>query len=344
MSRHPPMLTCAECGARIEERAVRCLLCGWPVAKGALEREKGVPQADRLPPRPVFCNACGWKNPRGARYCSQCGDGLQTMVPAPAYRKAVLPPIQEEGGEPGKAKIPAPARQVGVVVAASVALVVTLFLVTAVSKRTHPTVAEEVLPAMEVAAVPLSGALAEQVAVLDGQMQQDTGFVRITRQREKAYLLMQSDRLDLAAVEYQALAEVTGAVEDWRIAGDLFYDWMTGEQDARRRTQIASNAVAAYEEVLEMAPDNLGVRTDLATAYLHTGTPMKGVVEIKRVLEADSTHLDANFNYGLMLWRIGRNDQAAAQFRKVMKLAGNPSEHYSRAREALHTLQPEAPF
>ena len=96
--------------------------------------------------------------------------------------------------------------------------------------------------------------------------------------------------------------------------------------------------MAAYEQVVALEPDNLGVRTDLATAYLNTGSPMKGVTEIKQVLEADSTHLDANFNYGLMLWRIGRNDQAATQFEKVMDLAGDPSEHYSRASEALRTM------
>ncbi len=337
--------TCVECGARIPHGAERCALCGWRVAEKGLHVEEvveveaepfaGAP-ARSPSDKPVFCNACGWKNPPDARFCSQCGAQLQEMVPEPAVRKATPPPPPLEAR---RAKSPAPSGTVSIVVGAAVALVVALFLVTAVSKKTHPKSVEESPATTTVTSAPVSGILAEQIAVLDGQIQSDTGFARITRQREKAYLLMQSDRPDLAAMEYQAVAQATGVVEDWRIAGDLFYDWMTGEEDASRRAQIAGNAVAAYEQVVALEPDNLGVRTDLATAYLNTGSPMKGVTEIKRVLEADSTHLDANFNYGLMLWRIGRNDQAAAQFEKVMDMAGDASEHYNRASEALRTMQ-----
>ncbi len=336
--------TCEECGARIVHGAERCTLCGWRVGETDLHVEEALDveeepvsaaQVHSLPNKPVFCNACGWKNPPEARYCSQCGAQLQMMAPGPGVIKAAPPPPPLETP---RAKSPAPAGMVSIVVGAAVALVVALFLVTSVSKKTHPE-SVEVLPATtSLTSAPVSGALAEQIAVLDGQIRSDTGLARTTRQREKAYLLMQSDRPDLAAMEYQAVAQSTGVLEDWRIAGDLFYDWMTGEEDASRRVQIAVNAVAAYEQVLALDPDNLGVRTDLATAYLNTGSPMKGVTEIKRVLEADSLHLDANFNYGLMLWRIGRNDQAATQFEKVMDLAGDPSEHYSRASEALRTM------
>ncbi len=224
-------------------------------------------------------------------------------------------------------------------VGVALALVVALYLVTSVSRQTHPGAAAELPAEAPLPSAPVSSALAQQIAALDQEIASATGSARIARQREKAFLLMQSDRLDLAAVEYQRVAQSTGSAEDWRLAGDLFYDWMSSVDDAGDRAGIAVNAVAAYEQVLELEPDNLGVRTDLATAYLNTGSPMQGVTEIKRVLEADSTHLDANFNYGLMLWRIGRVEQAAAQFELVMDLAGEPSEHYTRASEALRTLQ-----
>ena len=321
--------TCSECGARIAEGDKRCTLCGWLVGEEALS----VPEAP-VPKKPTFCNACGWKNPPGARFCSQCGAPLQEL--APAVKKPVLPPV---ASQTPRAKTPAPAGMVGIVVGAALALVIGLFLVTAVSKQTHPKIPEEEAAPTAVAPEPVSGALAEQIAALDGQIESDTGLVGLALRREKAFLLMQADRLDLAAAEYQAIAETTGAEDDWRITGDLYYDFMNREEDPNRRAMIAASAVAAYEEVLTRSPDNLGVRTDLAPAYLNTGSPMLGVTQIKLVLEADSTHLDANFNYGLMLWRIGRTDQAARQFEKVKDLADQASEHYTRADEALRTMR-----
>ena len=336
--------TCIECGARLEAEGTQCTLCGWRAGIADISALSGSAADEAaFESRPVFCNACRWENPAGSRFCAQCGARLQEMVPK--AQPPVQPPVHQSDPASAPAAVTGmPAGQVAVVVVAALVLVVALYLVTVESKRTHPRAAAEASPPTAFEAAPVSGPLAEQLAALDAEIQSDTGLARLTRQREKAYVLMQSDRLDLAAMEYQRIAESTGSVEDWRIAGDLFYDWMSEEEDVNSRAQIAASAIAAYEFVLQIQPDNLGVRTDLATAYLNTGNPMRGVAEIKRVLEADSTHLDANFNYGLMLWRIGRTDQAATQFEKVMALADNPSAHYSRASEALRTLQQQGPL
>ncbi len=344
--------SCHECGARLKVQATHCTLCGWPVQKAEdaddrIAAEDAAGAADAQGARPSFCNSCGWKNPDGARYCSRCGERLQAIEAVSSLKKAALPPSKPPSpvAPTPPAKRNAPAREVAIVVGAALALVVTTFLVTDTSRRTHPstpTTADPVAAGVVTNLAPVTGTLAEQIAVLDGQIANESGPTRIARQREKAFLLMQADRLDLAAVEYGAVAQATGAVEDWRITGDLHYDWMTREEDDARRSAIAAQAIAAYEEVLALTPDNHDVRTDLATAYLNTGNPMKGVTAIKHVLQADPNHLDANFNYGLMLWRIGRLEQAAVQFEKVMGLIPEDSEHHTRAKDALTRLRQES--
>jgi len=223
---------------------------------------------------------------------------------------------------------------------AAVSLVVAIFMISAISKRTFTNIEESPEPAETeaVAVAPLTGALADQVADLDARISTEIGTGRVTLLREKTFLLMQSGRTDLAAVEYEAIAEATDSIEDWRLAGDLFYDWMNAQEDPVSRAQIAASAIKAYEKVLELEPGNHGVRTDLATAYLSTGRPMLGVTEIKRVLEEDPTHVQANFNYGLMLWQIGRTEQASEQFVKVMDLTEAGSALHTRAGEALEML------
>ncbi len=219
---------------------------------------------------------------------------------------------------------------------AALSLVIALFLVTAVSKSGEPAATQPSTGIPEPVVAPPEGTLAAEVAELDERIAQAEGTERLLRQREKLLRMLEADRTDLAAVEQQRVAESTGNVGDWKLAGDLYYEAMRlADSDPVLLQQMAGLAVAAYERTLELDPDNLDVRTDMATAYLNTGNPMKGVDEIKRVLELDPDHLNANLNYGLMLYHINRVDQAVEQLEKVVGLAEVDSEHYRRARAVL---------
>ncbi len=315
--------SCEECGALLDSGAERCTLCGWPVSPGIA----GVETAPELRPdvaaarlSRVPCGYCNWKNPAVARFCSQCGSPLQSedaAVQAPDSRSAVP-------------------RQVAIMMGAALSLVIALFLVTAVSKSGEPAATQTSIGASEPVVAPPEGTLAAEVAELDERIAQAEGTERLLRQREKLLRMLEADRTDLAAVEQQRVAESTGDVGDWKLAGDLYYEAMRlADSDPVLLQQMAGLAVAAYEHTLELDPDNLDVRTDMATAYLNTGNPMKGVDEIKRVLELDPSHLNANLNYGLMLYHINRVDQAVEQLEKVIELAEEDSEHYRRARAVL---------
>ena len=62
------------------------------------------------------------------------------------------------------------------------------------------------------------------------------------------------------------------------------------------------------------------------------------MAEIRQVLDADSTHVQARFNYGVMLARIGRNDQALTQFETVKRFAEPNSAQYRQAESAIASL------
>jgi tetratricopeptide (TPR) repeat protein/ribosomal protein L40E len=367
--------TCLECGARLAADAEQCDLCGSPVApseaaaapiptEAAVESVEPVPAPDAAEadvaeadvaeavepaapverpalPHGIYCNQCGWKNPVGARFCSMCGSPLQavdpsllpgTPSPAPPPPKApasappvpVAPPEQPSSSSARDVQASADhqtiSRQVGIIVGAGVLLVVVLFLVTAVSKT------------------PLDAQVAAQVEALEGEIEQLSGEARLAKQRELVVVLAGAARLDRAALAQQEVAEATNAPDDWKRAGDLFYDWMDPLQGAEK-ARIAGQAVNAYQRVLEADPDNLDVRTDMATAYLSSNQPMEGVAEIKRVLEADPNHLHARFNYGIMLAMIGRTEVAIEQFELVKSQVDETSSYYQQADDAIRALQ-----
>jgi cytochrome c-type biogenesis protein CcmH/NrfG len=102
------------------------------------------------------------------------------------------------------------------------------------------------------------------------------------------------------------------------------------------RADYAQRAAENYERSLELDPDDLDVKTDLATAYLNDATnPMLAVETVKAVLEEDPDHVRANFNYGLMLAQINRVDQARVQFEKVVGLTDPSDPVHVRAEQEL---------
>ena len=222
----------------------------------------------------------------------------------------------------------------------AVLLVVALFMVTFMSTSTDSPVAVTATAPEPVATVPLGGSLAERIASLDEAIALDTGSTRLALVREKMIALWQGGRIDLAAETQMQIAEQTGSVEDWETAGNLYYRALDDtKEDPTMQARMATLAVTAYQEVLAQDPGNLDVRTDMATAYLSTGSPMQGVTEIKRVLEEDPDHLSANFNYGLMLLHINRTDKAIEQLERVLDLAPDSSAHYQRASTLIATVR-----
>lgn len=311
-------------------------------------------------PQGVYCNQCGWKNPVGARFCSMCGAPLQAVDPAllpdtpvpvslPPKASAstplvpVMPPEQPSAAASDvQARVDhrTISRQVGIIIGAGVLLVVALFLVTAVSK-TRP--AASPVPTAPSAVdsgtlPPLDAQVAAQVEALEGEIEQLSGEARLAKQRELVVVLSGAARLDRAALAQQEVAEATNAPDDWKRAGDLFYDWMDPLQGAEK-ARIAAQAVNAYQRVLDADPNDLDVRTDMATAYLSSNQPMQGVAEIKRVLDADPNHLHARFNYGIMLAMIGRTEVAIEQFEQIKSQVDETSTYYRQADDAIRALQ-----
>ena len=321
------------------------------------------PPSDRLAvPKQVYCNQCGWQNPVGARYCSMCGTPLQEVdpsrlpaapPPATVPAKASIPHVPVETSEDAsaaaardaQAKVEhrAVSRQVGIIVGAGVLLVVALFLVTAVSKTrpvAPPAQAAQTTPSgVEPGALPpLASQIAGQAEALEAEIAPLSGEARIAKQRELIALLFDAGRLDRAALEQQKIAQATETPNDWKRAGDLFYDWMDPLEGAEK-AQVAGQVIDAYQRVLAVDPDNIDVRTDLATAYLSSNNPMQGVAEIKRVLAVDPNHLHARFNYGIMLAMIGRSELAIEQFERVKGLVDETSSYSQQADDAIRAIQ-----
>ncbi len=357
--------SCEGCGAALPEGADVCDLCGTAVAEATAPDEltSEVSVVDTEPPAGVaaggaFCNQCGWQSPPGARFCSMCGARLQDQAVAarPVAPLADLPSPRQTASAQAGPGAPAPERsqgdvkrQAALIIGAGLLIVVVLYVVSALSSdlrantgapASAASAAQSPAPIEQEALPPQ---IEEQAAALEAEIEAATGEARIEKRRELIGLFLGAGRFDRAALVQEEMARAEDTPEAWRRAGDLLYDWMVAVQDASR-AQVAARAVAAYERVLEDQPANLDVRTDMATAYLYSNTPMKAVEEVKKVLDTDPAHVQANFNYGHMLMLINSLEKAEEQFEKVKTLvaAGSPQYREAEARlEAIRQLRQE---
>lgn len=334
-----------------------CDLCGTPVAgfenpvvaEPREMHDSVVPAAEEGSGNGSECDTCGQSNPSGSRYCNRCGARLTATSAAASAPEGPARPAIEHGGEeeePGKGVYKpfdetdrAVGKQVMLVVSAALLLVVILYAVTAMSGGSGGSFVAGA-PAVATDEVePLASQWADREAELKADIDGASGEDQLEARRRLIDLYFAADRLDFAAEQTALIAEATGSEEEWILAGNLYFDWMQ-RADETRKAIWAREAVASYQAALEMNPSNLGVRTDMAIAYLYDPqNSMMAIQETNRVLEEDSLHIQANFNKGIMLTQINRVDQAIEQFERVKTILGDPSDPvYQRAVDAIARL------
>ncbi|CAN5558255.1 zinc-ribbon domain-containing protein [soil metagenome] len=347
----PKPTSCPSCGARLRAGAESCSLCGTPVPTVAEEAATSESftdsvQSESAPSevtpestpaavpvsRTLECAICGFHNPLHARFCSQCGAGLDERM------------ANDETAAEATAVGDAPdgiGRRLGAMLGVAILAVVVLYGVSALSGRSGtPLEATNVAPtAIEEPA--LDDQQSARVAVLERQRESSSDSLQMLAiNQEIVEIYARGGRLVRAGEAQEEVARSVNSAFAWADAGSLYFEaLLRAPEDAR--SAIAPRAISAYERSLEIDPHNLDVRTNLGVAYQYSATPMEAVETLRTVLEAEPDHLHANFNFALMLAQIGRYDQAAERFERVLTIteAGDPihtraQEELARARRA----------
>ena len=325
---------CPSCGAALPPDAERCDLCGIELDANAAalmpepvdataEATQPLPaaQAVGLPEAasssaPLRCTTCGHVNPPWSRFCNQCAAPLAAVAATAgpeAASPAVIPPVAVPVVEPalpgavaGGERPPSdPGRRALLIVGIGIAAVVALYFVTQASQgppasESEATAATGDAPRLTPAPVALPDSLRAQVARLEDE----------------------------------------GTAQSLDDAGGLLYRVAAGlPPEDPQRAALAQQAVDLYDRSLALQ-DDPDVRVNLAVAALLDGrNPMRTVQELQAVLTQDPDHVEANFNMGLMRMQIGRLEEAAASFQKVIALSPPGGPMHQRATEALAAVE-----
>jgi len=302
--------SCPSCGARVLPTEP-CPICGW---KGEELLSEAAPEREQRCPR------CQHPTSEGARFCIHRGLRL--------------------GGSDPDSGLGRLRRKQGLVLIGAALLWSILLIAGPGGLRTgaRPE-AGALLP-------PLTEAQQARAAELERTLAETPDAQRRLRLLEDLlHLYQEAGRPDLGARALSAQAEIEASAALWRRAGDLYTDWMLRQSDPGLRQEALQQAVEAYRKALELNPEDLDVRVDLAFCYAQSPeNPMQAVAELNAVLERDSLHARANLLLGLLRMQIGRFREAAEAFDRVLLRAERGSELYTQAemlrREAINRSQP----
>ncbi len=85
-------------------------------------------------------------------------------------------------------------------------------------------------------------------------------------------------------------------------------------------------AINWYEQALQLEPSNVNVRTDLGTAYLYSGNPVKAVDRYRRSLEIEPDHVQTLQNISVAYLSTGNYVEAVAHLEKLLESHPNYPE------------------
>jgi cytochrome c-type biogenesis protein CcmH/NrfG len=132
--------------------------------------------------------------------------------------------------------------------------------------------------------------------------------------------------------------EAEGTASAWARLGHLYFTAAIRATDAERAA-FASRAVDAFDLSLAIE-ENADIRTSMAeAAQFDQRNPMRAVQELQTVLATSPDHVAANYLLGALRARIGRLDDAAESFQRVIELTPAEDPIHQRAAQDLAGVQ-----
>ena len=135
-----------------------------------------------------------------------------------------------------------------------------------------------------------------------------------------AQLYLEKGNPDSAAMFIEVIAQEEPGVDNWRRAGNAYYEAFTLTPDETQRRELAGRAREYFERVAQEEPDDYATRNKLAMTLLTTASPMEGIVLLRQIVEEDPENEIALFNLGALSMQSNQYDKAVERFEQVISL------------------------
>lgn len=255
---------------------------------------------------PRFCQYCGAGRLPHARFCSECGEALESPRTVREGRRFSLEVSPQA----------APFVVIAIVLAVATLAVLQGLLFPAPRKeaptrQTADAAASlpEDHPPIEVPAE-VQKAISELVEKAKSEPDNLDLWRQVAQVQYRAGLLQPRYLKDAESAYQHILAKVPQDLEALRALGNIAYE-----------RQQPTVAMSFYQQYLAQKPDDPEVRTDYGTMLLASGKQDEAISTYRLVLEKHPEFFQAHFNLGVAYHGMGKFEEALAAFRKARDLA-----------------------
>lgn len=142
-------------------------------------------------------------------------------------------------------------------------------------------------------------------------------------------LWQQNKNRPVAAHYFGKSGKLENSQKKLNFAAHLFSEELHEERNPRIRQWMAEEAIACFQQSIELNPDNDTTRIDLADVYINgTGETMKGIQQLLSIVRRDSTNIPANMILGRMAVESGQLDKAIQRGNTILSVDKDNVEAY----------------
>jgi tetratricopeptide (TPR) repeat protein len=142
-------------------------------------------------------------------------------------------------------------------------------------------------------------------------------------------------RPDLGAFYFEQLAIASGRPGDWFTAGNRYYNSVRFCQDESEIPVLYQSAVRSFRKGLGKDPGNTDARIMLATCYVEgSDNPMEGITMLREIEKTDGNNVKLQMSFAAFSMKSGQLDKAIQRFRKVLEVDSSHIEAYLHLADA----------
>jgi outer membrane protein len=125
---------------------------------------------------------------------------------------------------------------------------------------------------------------------------------------------------DSAGYYFAKLATLEPSLNNVLKAADTYNQAYGLAIDPVNAEKLAEQTRLFYTKALTLDPDNLYAKTNLASTYVKSETPMKAITMLREVIETNPNYIPAILSLGGLSMQSNQYDKAILRFQKVLSI------------------------
>jgi tetratricopeptide (TPR) repeat protein len=135
-------------------------------------------------------------------------------------------------------------------------------------------------------------------------------------------------RFDIGGIYAQKVAEIFDTEESWSITGTTFGMGQKNAADEKVRTFCVEQAVTAFNKAIELNPNEVQHKINLALVYVETSQPMQGISMLRDLANKNPKNTSVLLALGQLSVRSGQYDKAIERYQEVVTIEANNLRAY----------------